>query len=77
MWWLYLIVFIVGVFFGMTFMLAKVPPIGTLYIDMNSKEDKDIARIVFDKSLEEISKYGLMTVKIEKKSGLSSFDGKL
>lgn len=77
MWWLYLIVLIVGIFIGMIFILAKLPIIGTLYVDMDSKDDKDIARIIFDKTLEEISRYNIMSIKIEKKKGLSSFDGLL
>ena len=77
MWWLYLIAFAVGAFLGMCFILAKLPAVGTLYVDMESNDDKDIARIVFDKPFDYILRYGLMTIKIERKSNLSSFDGKL
>ena len=77
MWWLYLIAFAVGVFLGIVFILAKLPALGTLYIDMNSNNDKDIARMVLDKSFEEASNYRLMIVQIKKHNNLSSFDGKL
>ena len=77
MWWLYIIAVVAGFFVSLAFVLIGTPVIGTMYIDMDSRDEKDIARIVFSKPLEEIAGYSITFVKVEKKSGLSSFDGKL
>ena len=74
MWWLYLIVFILGLFIGTIFVIARCPIMGTIYLDLNSRDDKDIARITFERSFEEIQKHGLAMIKVEKRNNLSSFD---
>ena len=77
MWYWYLIVGVVSFIFGMIAILLICPSCGTLFIDMNSRNDKDIARFIFEKPIENISEYRVMTLKIVKKDGLSSIDGKL
>ena len=74
MWWLYIIIFVVGFIVGTIFVIAKAPIMGTMYIDMDSRDDKDIARIIWERTLEEITKNGLAMVKIVKKHNLSSLD---
>ena len=77
MWWLYLIIGVAAFFLGIVFVISTCPTLGTLYIDLNSKDDKDVARVIFDKTLEESSRYGLMFIRIKKQDNLSSLDGRI
>lgn len=77
MWWLYILIGIIGVFLGILTVAMGISTIGTLYVDLNAKDDKDIARFIFDFGLDEIAGKGLVFVRIKRKEGLSSLDGKL
>ena len=80
MWYLYVIAAIGGFLFAFVVIAMSLKYLGTLVIDINSRNDRDIARFVFDTPLDEARKHGLMLVKIEEtKNGnsLSSMDGRL
>ena len=77
-WLIYLIVglviFIIGYFTGIAAFLATkdVFKAGKIVINLTN-DDKDIARFVFDKSLEDIAKHKFMLAEVKTNDNLKSF----
>lgn len=66
------IIFAIGVIFGIILVCAFVRKLGTFQVDLKASDEEDIARFIFDKTLEEAVGRQLWFVSVEKKEGLKS-----